>query len=388
MGKKILYAILLILSAYLCFWLYQNYSWVEEQKEVGFQGIAKRQPLLAAEFFLRKMGLHSQSVNGLMAFRDMHKGPDSILIATRRETLNTKLNNKLLQWLNNGGHLIVQARYCTDENRQEQADFIYQKFGLCVKPIKEQEDETDTLKISLNNSSESTDIDVYFPYWEVLVQQPPGSAKGQADYDLNWKIADKFGLYALQFAVGQGQLTVLTTTDIFTNEYIEQYDHARFLLQLVQSQDALNSVWLVSVDDMPSLWSWLWQNAWYVMVSLSLLFVLWLWRYPLRFGPVLDDPPIQRRQLLEHIKASAYYRWHYKQLPRLLAAVQEQLWEQIQQLHPVIHRDDKQQAFALLEGITRIKQDKIEAALTPSEKINEAEFEQKIKLLASLKNKL
>ncbi len=412
MGKKILYALLLVLTAYLSFWFYQNYSWVEEQKEVGFQGLAKRKPLLAAEFFLQKMGIRNEPVNGLAAFRDtanMHR-VSSILIATKRETLNTELADNLLQWLMAGGNLIVEARYCKDTNSESHAenyqaekkaaapDFVFRLLGLCIKTlddktIKAQGGEASPVTAVLADSQQQTSIQVYFPYWEVLKQ-----LKTVKNYDLTWKIEDPSGPYLMQYAVGKGRITVLSTTDIFTNDYIDQYDHARLLLELVQPSDRENnslqssdiqkSVWLVAVDDMPSLWHWLWQNASYVMASLSLLFLLWLWRVPLRFGPVLEDKPVTRRKLLEHIEASAYYRWHYKQLPRLVASVQEDIWEQIQLMHPAIRRENPEQAWILLEDITRIQQTEIKKALTPVKSIDEKDFEQTIKTLYTLKNNL
>ncbi len=407
MGKKILYTLLLVLIAYLSVWFYQNYSWVEEQKEVGFQGLAKRKPLLAAEFFLQKMGVRNEPVNGLVAFRDtdiMHR-VSSILIATKRETLNAELADNLLQWLNAGGHLIVEARYCQDidmelrnqnyqaENGLADPDFVFRLLGLCVKTlddktIKALDGETTPVTAELADSPLQTRIQVYFPYWEVLKQLKTGQ-----NYELTWKIADQSGPYLMQYAVGKGRLTVLSTTDVFTNEYIDQYDHARLLLELVQPASLQNNtlqetVWLIAVDDMPSLWHWLWQNAGYVMASLSLLFLLWLWRAPLRFGPVLDDQPVARRKLLEHIEASAWYRWHYKQWPQLITAVQEDVWEQIQKMHPMIQRERPDQAWSILEEITQINQSDIKKALAPLKTINEKDFEQTIKTLHTLKNNL
>ncbi len=385
---KILYVLLILLTLYLSYWFYQNFSWVEEQKEVGFQGIAKRKPLLAAEFFLRKMGISNQQVNGLMVFREIKNTSRSILIATRRETINNELAANLVQWVEAGGHLIVESRNCDDLNNQSleaqrQSDFIFQRFGLCDKSIDGKDSEVSPVKFKLNTLPVPSSIELSFPYREVLEQK-----KQPADYKVTWKIKDSLGLYAVQYSMGNGLITVLTSTDIFNNEYIAEYDHARFLLELVQFPDTENDVWLISVDDMPSLWRLLWQNAWYLMFSLSLILLLWLWRYPLRFGPVLADKPVARRKLLEHIEASAYYRWHYKQLPHLFAAVQEELWEQIQKLHPVIQREKPQQACALLAELTQLKQSDISDALMPAETINEKQFEHKVKLLGRLRHKL
>ncbi len=412
MGKKILYALLMVLIAYLGVLFYHNFSLVEERKEVGFQGLAKRKPLLAAEFFLQKMGVRNKPVNALVAFRDtanMHR-VSSILIATKRETLNAELTDNLLQWLIAGGNLIVEARYCEDietesrvNNKQVEdtltdPDFVFRLLGLCVtnmdsKTIDALGNDDTPLTVQLPDSVRQGKIQVFFPYWEALKQ-----LKTVRNYEQIWKIEDQSGLFLVQYAIGKGRLTVLTTTDIFTNDYIDQYDHARLLLKLLQpsdretsnlkSRNMQKSVWLIAVDDMPSLWHWLWQNAGYVMASLSLLFLLWLWRAPLRFGPVLDDKPVARRKLLEHIEASAYYRWHYKQLLRLMASVQEDIWEQIQLRHPVIRRENPEHAWALLEDITRIKQAEIKKALTPLKSISEKDFEQTIKTLNTLKNSL
>ncbi len=407
MGKKILYALLLVLIAFLSVWFYQNFSWVEEQKEVGFQGLAKRKPLLAAEFFLQKMGVRNEPVNGLLAFRDtvnMNR-VSSILIATRRDTLNTELENNLLMWVADGGHLIAEARNCKPEHYKSDnlqndtnPDFVFRLLGLCVtgmdsKVIKAQGDKILPVTIGLPDALQQPRFQVYFPSRTMLKQD-----RSVQDYERTWSIKAPDGHYLMQYAVGKGVLTVLSTTDIFTNKYIDQYDNARLLLELLQSsgresqslynRNIQKSVWLIAADDMPSLWHWLWQNTSYVMVSLSLLFLLWLWRAPLRFGPVLNDRSLARRKLLEHIEASAYYRWHYNQWHRLVVSVQEDVWEQIQIMHPMIRRENPEQSWALLEDITRINRSEIKKVLMPLNAISKNDFEQTIKTLNTLKNNL
>lgn len=381
MDKKILYAFLLLLTGLFSYWFVQNFSWVEEQKEVGFQGIAQRKPLLAAEFLLRKMGIQNKPVNGLVAFRNMPDTSQTILIATKRETLNTELTENLLQWVEAGGHLIVEAQYCAKTGADKKQDFVFQLFGLCVTDS-EADDKSEDIAVNtvLKNG---TSIKVNFPYSDVLEQSHKTGL-----YTQLWAVTDNLGTYLEQYSIGQGELTVLTSTDIFSNENIELYDHARLLIELLEQADHDGEVWLVSVDDMPALWSWLWQHAWYVMFSLSLMLLFWLWRYPLRFGPQLNDEAMQRRRLMDHIQASGYFRWHHKQSAQLLAAVQEMTWEKIQQLHPVIRREKPEQAYRLLEEITKIKQAAIRRALSTTGDMNESEFENRVKLLVNIGNNL
>jgi hypothetical protein len=106
-GQILLYLLILVTSLAMGNWFYNNFAWVNEEKEIGFQGIAQTNKLLASEFFLRKMGINVQQVNGLVAFRDLPSAKHTLLIATQRETLNKELSQKLLSWVRSGGHLIV-----------------------------------------------------------------------------------------------------------------------------------------------------------------------------------------------------------------------------------------------------------------------------------------
>jgi hypothetical protein len=238
-----------------------------------------------------------------------------------------------------------------------------------------------TLGHDVNSGRSDTEIKVNFPY-ELSLK------KAKDEPQLSWLVKDNVGQYLMQFPLEQGLLTVLTSTTIFNNEQISQYDHARFLHYLVQQQGHNAGVWLIRVDDMPPLWQWLWTNAWYLMFSLSFLLFLWLWRAPLRFGPLLNDDSTERRSLLEHIQASGYYRWHNKQSGYLLAKVQDVLWVKIQISHPAVRRENELQAYVKLEEITGIDGALIKQALMVVEHVSEQEFLKRVRVLEVIRKKL
>ena len=395
-GQIILIALLLIISVLSGYWFYNNFSWIDEQQEVGFQGLARTNKLLAAEFFLRKMGVNVQQANGLTAFRDLPSINTTIVIATQRETINKELNNNLLSWVKSGGHVIVEAKYLPDYNlKNNHSDQMSTKtddnllkdwslFAIKSNAEKNNEDFPVSVSLefsSLNSLSSRKEIEVNFPYEKILT--PGESAPAAA-----WLVKDDIGPYLMQFPIGQGLITVLTSTAPFYNKYIADYDHAQFLYYLVQQSGHDAAVWLITADDMPPLWQWLWSNAWYAMFSLSVLFFFWLWRVPFRFGPILNDTRLERRSLLEHIRASGYYRWHHNQSAYLLQQVQNRLWLKIQQYHPAVHRDNQSQAYKALQEITGINASLIKEALKTSDKINENEFTKKIKLLELIYQRL
>ena len=101
-----------------------------------------------------------------MAFRDttnMHR-VSSILIATKRETLNTELVDNLLQWLIAGGNLIVEARYCKDTNGESREIIRLKKTaadpGLCIPfmgPVRKNSDDK-TIKAQGGEASPVTAV--------------------------------------------------------------------------------------------------------------------------------------------------------------------------------------------------------------------------------------
>ncbi|MCK5647314.1 MAG: DUF4350 domain-containing protein, partial [Gammaproteobacteria bacterium] len=403
----LLYILLLLISLASGYWFYNNFSWVNEEKEVGFQGLAKTNKLLASEFFLRKMGINVQQVNGLLAFRDLPSTRHTLLIATQRETINKELSQKLLSWVHAGGHLIVEARYIAadkikkDNNESAINDDLLEELMIfsrrsdaCECKVDENNEEIPVI-VSLSSDdyrsaenayqlmgkAKNTEIEVNFPYDKTL-------QKNSSESPITWLVKDDVGQYLMQIPLEKGLITVLTSTSIFNNNQIAQYDHARFLHYLLQQQEHDEGVWLIRVDDMPSLWQWLWTNAWPVMFSLSLLFLFWLWRAPLRFGPLLNDEQMPRRSLLEHIQASGYYRWHNNQSGYLLTKVQNILWNKIQAAHPAVRREDQAQAYVKLEEITGVKESSIKQSLTTVDKITEQEFVNRIRILEMIRKHL
>ncbi|MDX2504568.1 MAG: DUF4350 domain-containing protein [Gammaproteobacteria bacterium] len=400
-GQIILYLFLFIASMATGYWFYNNFAWVEKEQEVGFQGIAKANKLLAAEFFLRKMGVPVRQVNGLIAFRDLPSPQHTLLIATQRETLNKQLSQELLTWVRAGGHLIVEARYLSNEsghkdkkkdkhnkNKKNSSfnDHLLAELSVFTTKSNAGEENNDIpVIVPLVNERQSSlkgkQVQVNFPYQRIL-------SRSTKVPEPVWLVKDELGKYVMQFSMGQGLLTVLASTSMFTNDQIGGYEHARFLYYLIQQQGHNGGVWLIRADDMPALWQWLWDNAWYAMFCLTMLFLLWLWRAPLRFGPQLKDVQTQRRSLLEHLQASGYYRWYENQSGFLLARVQEALWEKIQASHPDIRRENLLQAYVMLEEITGIEQALIKQALGVEKSINEHEFTNKIRLLESIRKRL
>ena len=378
-GMMTLYALVFLVFSLLGYWFYSNFTWVVKEVDVGFQGRAKTNQLLASEMFLRKMGVPVHQVTSLSELRHLPSTQTTILIATQRKTINKELSQHLLNWIYAGGHLIVEAQYQADKTKQgSEKDALLANYSLYTKQNKTKR-KAEKLPISVFLERSLSKISVDFI---------DNRSLSDAAYDSSWSIVHDKNQYLMQFHLGTGLLTVLSSTKMFRNRSIAKYDNAQFLHYLVQFPNHNQGVWLLRIDDMPALWLWLWHSAFYALLSLVLLLILFLWRAPFRFGPLLNDQPQARRSLLEHIQANGYYRWHNKQSAYLLAQVQQRVWRKAEKMHPAINRDNYSQACDLLVNISGINRSAIDDALQELETLAEYELLQKVKVLKLLEQSL
>ncbi|MCJ8269170.1 MAG: hypothetical protein MJK04_07175, partial [Psychrosphaera sp.] len=119
--------------------------------------------------------------------------------------------------------------------------------------------------------------------------------------------SDGYGLQLLQLTVGEGKLTVLTDMKLWTNSKLACFNNAYLLQELIRPG---KKTWLLFHEDMPSLWTLLWQKNHTLVVSALTLLAFWIWSQTLRFGPLTIVVNTVRRNFIEHIEASARYRWH------------------------------------------------------------------------------
>ncbi|HRC87242.1 MAG TPA: hypothetical protein PK413_16680, partial [Thermoanaerobaculia bacterium] len=143
-----------------------------------------------------------------------------------------------------------------------------------------------------------------------------------------WRLAgetdDSQGVM-LRFTLGEGSIALLTETDWLTNDELAEEDHAALLLAAVEREPAPLGVTLVRALDYPSLFGLIGRYGWMALVSGGLLVAAWLAKNGPRFGPLLPDPPLARRSLLEHIGASAEFLRRRRQTRALLESTRRAL---------------------------------------------------------------
>lgn len=320
------YAIIIVTVLSFIVWFYTHFERVTETVEVGFHHQAYRNPLLAAEQLLKRMGVAVETTAGLP--QNVRAPPqETIVLAQADSPIQYFESIELFSWVAAGGHLIMVSDSLADS---PPTDPLLDTLGIAQY----EQDALIDVQSPVTLHWEGYSLQVAFhPYYRLTATQPKPKIM----------IGDDYGFHLLHYDIKAGMITVLSDLWFIENDQIGAYDHAQFFWQLVSFNRSVDRVWLWYVplytDETRSrsLWSLLWQHASAVIISMSILILTGVWAASRRFGPLLPNPPQKRRRLLEHIEASGHFLWQHQQGLTLLEASRQAVLEQLELRYPEWH---------------------------------------------------
>ncbi|MCW8963198.1 MAG: DUF4350 domain-containing protein [Gammaproteobacteria bacterium] len=363
----------------------------ESTRSFGYSPEARLNDLLAARRFLKRMGIPAENMATPSPASILPPTSDVIVLATKRLTVDKRTQDILLTWVRNGGHLILTARSETVSdglmdifesfNEIESGDDLFLK-TLGLEAVKQ--------KVSNEERNEYDATGVSFPGSDDFVWvQFDLNLKLQSDSERFRSLAgDEQGDFVVSSEQGSGQISVITDRRVLHNRRIGKKDHARFLLELVTLTGYPGKVWLITEDDMPGLYAWLWKHAHEAVISMAILMVMVLLTVSRRFGPILDVQPPRRRRLLEHIQASGWFLWRHRHYEQLLTGMQNNLKHEMTIKHPGIQEMGSTAAATRLSAFVDMTAEEIQEALGIIEVNNKEEFTTTVRLYERLRKQL
>ena len=367
-------ALVLALASAFSYWFYSNFEKERTEKEIGFLGEARLNPLLAAQRYFQSFGVAARSAEGLTILPPSNT---TLILPSARYEMGSGETQRLKRWVESGGHLVLVPSAAFDA-AFERKDLFLDPLGIGVKGIKDPE----TAGIVDVDWPASTDfMTIKINAYTRL------NMDGDKDQVL-LELADDDGAYLIRLRLGQGIVTVLSNAGFITNSNLSKNDHAVYLWRVALADDKQRPVWLVYSDGMPPLHRWLLQHAWTVLISASVLLLLWLWSASRRFGPLRAIVPLARRRLLDHIEASGRFLWRAGQGEQLLKGVRQALYRALELRHPAwagISSHDLYQRLAELSGLPY---ETVQGALLYTHHGSEHEFTQAIQTLERIRKSL
>lgn len=370
--------VILAATALVAWFLSTHYKVVDEEY-VGYRGEARYNSFLAAELFLKEAEIEADSVSSLTPTDWLPDYSDTIISRATESIAIGDENLELFEWVSGGGHLVLLP----PAENSETVDRLFESFGASLVETISDTDESGTDQDAAADDAEEEEFDYYLDlnatYERIELQQPDSFSA---------TLSDDEGNIAVRRSWGNGYITLIADDDYFLNSTLEDYDHARFLLDVVAGYLEPGKVWFVLDAAFPSLWQLLWKNGFYLVVASAIAIFLWLWSVIPRFGPAITSESAARRSILEHVGAAGHFAWRHRGTVTLATSSIEALIHDAETKHPGISRLSPDAQAVQLSNLSGIPAQRILDVLMNRSESRHREFTHNIQDLQKVRNRL
>lgn len=353
-------------------YLVSNFSPKTKRVYTGFKGEARINSLLAAGELFEHTGHRVQSFS-TFSMANLREDYVSAIICPISALPKTKVEIEFLEeWLELGGHLITGIRQKGHINSDTFPEEL--KRFLKVKEIIPDAYE-ETIQASIQNLSADLQFETELEPTHSVI---PDLKSSKAN---NLIIKDKGITLFYETYVGEGLISFFTDFGIFENKKIDEGKNASLLYKLVVGPDDYEDVNIYCYygQNVESLYSWLWKNAMSGILGLTLLVIMYITNRSRRFGPILVKNLTCRRQLMEHIKATAHFYHRLDNGHSLYAELRQTVLDNLSKSFPHIQH---QALGRELSKLTGMNEKEVSNALTaPVKELNLAEATQTLQNL-------
>ena len=345
---------------------------------------AQANPYLAAEHFLRNQGLSVSHANSLDILPTLEPHQHSLLLLGDRYNMTPRQIDQLLNWTRAGGRLLFVAQSLWDEKTGQSNDLLLDRVQL-----------HQSLSKDLKDPPPESDDDPYPKLTKLYLEDE--NAPAYAGFDTAFHLEDPKNLaqawansgkatHMMQLNHGLGSITVVTDADLWKTPAIDQYDNAWLLWYLT----ADTNVTLLFNTDHDSLLTLLWRYFPQALVALIALIFFGFWHVGVRNGPLLEPAPRARRQLQEHLRASADFMLRRNGQQHLVHALQHDILRRVRRRHPGFEQLGVAEQWLVLARLTGQPTRAISQAMSPrpKQRLSSAEFSRQVAHLQTLRNAL
>ncbi|MFY1664805.1 DUF4350 domain-containing protein [Pseudomonas sp. Pseu.R1] len=378
---------------------------LEHYQEVVDQGPApevRANPYLAAETFLRERGITVNTTQALNVLPDIGQQPQTLMLLDTREKMTPSEVQRLLRWARAGGRLLFVAEQLWDETKGRSGDLLLDQLHIhqfLTRDLREQDKQRERALNTPVIPLSVPDVEAPKTLWPELTRLYVQNENDPAymSFDPAFHLDDPDNLaqswansadatHLLQMAYGKGLITVLTDADLWKTRAIGKYDNAWLLWYLSQDSD----VTMLLRTDHDNLSALLWRYFPQALFALALFIGAGLWHSGMRHGPLQPEPSRARRQLSEHLRASADFILRREGHQALLRPLQHDILRRARQRHPGFEGLPVAEQWQILARMTGQSTRDIGQALRPrpDEHLSDIEFTRQVAYLQSLRNAL
>ncbi|PNB76165.1 DUF4350 domain-containing protein [Pseudomonas sp. GW456-E7] len=377
-------ALLAVLVAALGVYLYLKATPYQVEIDHGPSPEARANPYLAAQLFLRQHGLSVDHANSLDILPSLDPHRHSLLLLGDRYNMTPRQIDQVMNWTRAGGRLLFVAESLWDEKLGHSNDLLLDRVQL-----------RQSLSKDLKEPPPDVGDDPYPQLTKLYLEDE--DAPAYAGFDTAFHLEDPKNLaqawansaratHMMQLDYGLGSIIVVTDADLWKTPAIEQYDNA-WLLWYLTADTRVTLIFNTDHDSLPTL---LLRDFPQALVALFALIVLGFWHFGVRQGPLLEPAPKARRQLQEHLRASADFLLRRNGQAGLLQALQQDILRRVRRRHPGFEQLPVAEQWLVLARLTGQPTRAISQAMSPrpNQRLSSVEFSRQVAHLQSLRNAL
>lgn len=411
-SQWLLYGLIAVCAALIVYW-YLNLEWEEKEIDMGPSDEARRNPYLALQMYAESQGLQSHFQRGFSGLADLSLGDQSIgksdtlvLIHTYQGLADHHLE-AVWAWVEQGGNLIVTAENPFVNPSSLLSDTLMERLNLTLETDYEYDlgdlfgDEEEEEQESEEPSDESVATEEEAPW------QP--SCLWQDSTEINWgdhtpplTISDDYyarlydtdayydddesAAFALKtFNIGNGNIHVFASDIGLRNDSVGCEDNGFLFWQMVKESP---KVWFAVNANSPSFWQELWRLSAVGCVSLLLALAFWVWQQGTRFGPIYLIDRSQRRNFIDHIRASATFLLRNQNNQPLIQSLRDDITQRMHVKHSHFDRMTPQEQMDKFIQASAMTSEDIERAMFQPLPVPSNNFIGTVRRLQYLRNQL
>ncbi|QDG51292.1 DUF4350 domain-containing protein [Persicimonas caeni] len=345
---------------------------VEEEVREPPSGEARRNHFLALERLLSRF---DHDVTTVRRLGEPSPVATTIILADPSDEFSPEQVDAWENWVVDGGHLILTQPV---EDADEKTAPLLARLGFDVANEGDEwpyEVEVSPLEIDyLDDSTPSLRWVASDADWLLFSgpDEPFAASRKVSDY---------------------GRVTLLSSAEIFDNNTIGKGEHATLAMRILELPEATDSGYeTVTIVMFGARDSWMFYVASHIWPFLLLVVVgllLAIQNGRKRFGPMLADPPEERRSRREHVDAVGRFLWEQGATAALVEAAQGALMAELETRRPrVASAPNAERHEIVAEELGITPSEARELFRQPSGNRNAETFTQKIRQLEHHRRKL
>ncbi|MEG0184368.1 MAG: DUF4350 domain-containing protein [Stenotrophomonas sp.] len=388
---SLLVGALLLFGVPLTILFLRTHEKVTETTVLPPQGEASYNPLYVLGQALRADGIDVQSRQRLELARMPLAATDTLVLLQDTRDLPPRTAQALLAWVDGGGHLLLRTPPPGDDDASSTQGPLLDSIGvdslfhgnLC-QPFHVADDPGHeefcggrrfSLGFQANRNAERRWGD------EELVFARLRHGKGRIDV-----LAD------MDVMRGEGASTSTrrrpTGTDAIARDGLHDLSHRDLTRYLLDPNYGRGTMWLVYGSRPPSLGARIFYQGWPLWVPLLLAILGWLWARAQRFGSALPSPVVERRSLLEHVRASGELLLRFGHGARLYQAVQALFLHRLRLRAPLAAALEGPARDQAIAALLQWPANRVASALTPPSPHDSSALRERIRLLLQMRSLL